>query len=88
MDMKLTICLGSVGLGGWVYAHEVEQFVVVAWIHNNPAVRAEPQQQSISLIGDGLGDGVIQATLPRNQEPKSCLPGAKQFHFLDTRPRP
>lgn len=73
----LTIAGCRVGLGFGVYAVEVEQFVVVAWIHDNSAVCAIPNHQGIPSLDKRPCDWIVQAGLSWDQEAESSLPGAK-----------
>lgn len=73
----LTIAGCRVGLGLGVYAVEVEQFVVVAWIHDNSAVCAIPNHQGVSSLYKRPRDWIIQGGLSWDQEAESSLSGAK-----------
>lgn len=80
---ELTISLGGMRLSLWMYADEVEQFIVVARIHDNPPIRAKPNSERTSRFCDGSGERVVQPTMPRDQEPKRRLPRWKECHILD-----
>lgn len=66
-----------------VYADKVEQLIVVAWIHDDPPVLAEPHDQAAQHLCNGLAERIIEASLPWYQESECRLSGAKQFCVLD-----
>jgi hypothetical protein len=72
LDLLTIACVGMRFVFG-VYAVEVEQFVVVAWIHDYSAVCVIPNHQVVPLLYDGPCDWIVKAGLSWDQEAESGL---------------
>ena len=63
MQNSLTIAGCGMGFVFRVNAVEIEQFVVVAWIHDDSAICAVPKHQVVPPLYEGPRDRVVKAGL-------------------------
>jgi hypothetical protein len=69
-DGQPTVALGRVGFCVWVDADKVEQFVVVAGIHDYPSVLRVPHQECVLVLDQCLGSWVRLGNCAGDQEAK------------------